>query len=89
MARLTAGDVKEILQTLEDGLRYIPKLGKTEKRAIRSKIRRQFAWLSEQSSLSAGMVLHELEQKLPDVFPQYPYGFAEQFKDLLSRKLKE
>lgn len=89
MARLTSRDVSTILQFLEDGLRLIPKINRAQKMAARSRIRRQFSWLSQLSAPTAGMVLNELEQRLSDLFPLYPMGFSEKLKELVKEKLKE
>jgi len=40
MARLTPRDIQEILQALEDGIRFITNLSKAEKLTMRNKIRR-------------------------------------------------
>jgi hypothetical protein len=87
MARLTPRDIQEILQALEDGIRFIPNLSKAEKLTMRNKIRKQFIWLSELSSPTAGMVFHELEKRLSDVFSLYPYGVSDKVKELLQEKL--
>jgi hypothetical protein len=89
MARLAARDVNAILQFLEDGIRLIPKINRAQKMAARSKIRRQFSWLSQLNAPSPGMVLNELEQRLPDLFPLYPMGVRERLKDLVKEKLRE
>jgi hypothetical protein len=89
MARLTGRDVSTILQFLEDGIRLIPKMNRAQKMAARSKIRRQFSWLSQLSAPTAGMVLNELEQRLPDLFPLYPMGVTERLKELVKERLKE
>ena len=89
MARITSRDVSTILQFLEDGLRLIPKINRAQKMAARSRIRRQFSWLSQLSAPTAGMVLSELEQRLSDLFPLYPMGFSEELKELVKEKLKE
>jgi len=87
MARLTPRDIQEILQALEDGIRFIPNLSKAERLTMRNKIRKQFIWLSELSSPTAGMVFHELEKRLSDVFSLYPYGVSDKVKQLLQEKL--
>ena len=87
MARLTPRDIQEILQALEDGIRFIPNLSKAERLKMRNKIRKQFIWLSEPSSPTAGMVFHELEKRLSDVFSLYPYGVSDKVKELLQEKL--
>ena len=89
MARLTARDVSTVLQFLEDGIRLIPKMNRAQKMAARSRIRRQFNWLAQLGAPTAGMVLNELEQRLPDLFPVYPIGVREELKELVKRKLKE
>jgi len=88
MARLAARDVNTILQFLEDGIRLIPKINRAQKMAARSKVRRQFSWLSQLSAPTAGMVINELEQKLPDLFPLYPIGVKERLKELVKEKLR-
>jgi len=87
MARLTPRDIQEILQALEDGIRFIPNLSKAERLRMRNKIRKQFTWLSELSNPTAGMVFHELEKRLSDVFSLYPYGVSDKVKELLQEKL--
>ena len=87
MARLTPRDIQEILQALEDGIRFIPNLSKAERLKMRNKIRKQFIWLSELSSPTAGMVFHELEKRLSDVFSLYPYGVSDKVRQLLQEKL--
>ena len=89
MARLAARDVNVILQFLEDGIRLVPKINRAQKMAARSKIRRQFSWLSQLSAPSAGMVLNELEQRLPDLLPLYPMGVRERLKEIVKERLKE
>ena len=87
MARLSPRDVQEILQVLEDGLRLIPKLSKSKKVATRSKIRKQYAWLSGLIDPTAEMVVHDLDKRLPDLFPLCPYGFTDRLQELLKKKL--
>ena len=89
MARLAARDVNAILQFLEDGIRLMPKTNRAQEMAARSKIRRQFSWLSQLSATSAGMVRKELEQRLPDLFNLYPLGVRERLKEIVKEKLKE
>ena len=86
MTRLNARDVKEILQTLEDGINLVPRVDKMEKMKMRSKIRGQFNWLLEQSSPTADMIFHKLVGRLSDVFSLYPYGFSDKLKKLLEEK---
>ncbi len=86
MSRLNPGDAKEILQMLEDGINLMPRLGKTEKMKMRSKIRKQFIWLLDLKNPTADMVFHQLETKLSDVFSLYPYGFSNKLKKLLEEK---
>ena len=89
MARLSARDVSTILQFLEDRIRLIPKINRAQKMAGRSRIRKQFSWLSQLSAPTAGMVLNEMEQRLSDLFTLYPIGFSEKLKELVKEKLKE
>ena len=72
MARLSPRDVQEILQVLEDGLRLIPKLSKSKKVTMRHKIRKQYAWLSGLIDPTTEMVVHDLDKRLPDLFPALP-----------------
>jgi len=87
MARLSSPDIQEILQVLEDGLRLIPKLSKSKKVAMRSKIRKQYAWLSGLIDPTAEMVVHDLDKRLPDLFPLCPYGFTDRLQELLKKEL--
>lgn len=86
MARLDTRDVKEILDMLEDEISFIPKLDKIEKMKMRSKIRKQTNWLLAWSSPTAEMIYQRLEERLSDVFSQYPYGFSNRVKKLLKVK---
>lgn len=86
MARLNPADVRKILQILEDGINLIPKLSKMEKMKIRSKIRKQFNWLSGLSAPNADMIFHKLEERLSDVFSALPYGFSDKVKKLLEER---
>ena len=87
MAQLSSRDIQEILQVLEDGIRLIPKLSRSKKVAMRRKIRKQYAWLSGLIDPTAGMVVHDLEERLSDLFQLYPYGFTDRLQELLKKKL--
>ena len=87
MAKLTSQDIQEILQMLEDGIRFLPRIARSQKAAMRRKIRRQYAWLAGLIDPTAGMVVHDLKVKLSDLFPLYSYGFAEQLEELLKEKI--
>ncbi|MFB0532706.1 MAG: hypothetical protein ACETVU_03455 [Desulfatiglandales bacterium] len=86
MARLSPGDVRAIVQVLEDGISLMPRLGRPEKLKMRSKIRKQFNWLAEQKDPTADMLFLKLQERLPDVFSLYPYGFGDKVKKLLQQK---
>jgi hypothetical protein len=87
MARLTAREIQDILQLLEDGIWLIPTLSKSKKVAMRSKIRKQYAWLLGLIDPTAELVVLDLEKRLPDLFPHYPYGFTDRLHELLKKKL--
>jgi hypothetical protein len=87
MAQLTSHDIQEILQVLEDGIRFIPRIARSQKAAMRRKIRRQYAWLAGLIDPTARMVVHDLKEKLSDLFPLYSYGFAERLEELLKEKI--
>jgi len=57
MARLNTRDVKEILDTLEDEVNSLPRVGKIEKMKMRSRIRRQTGWLLLLKNPSAEMII--------------------------------
>jgi len=86
MARLSPGDIRAIVQMLEDGINLMPKLARPEKLKMRSKVRKLFNWLSEQTNPTADMLFLKLQEKLPDVFPRYPYGFGDKLRKLLEQK---
>lgn len=88
MPRLNPRDVREILDMLEDEISFMPKLDKTEKMKVRSKIRKQFNWISELSNPTADMIFDRLEARLSDVFSLYPVGFNDKLKRLLKEKSK-
>ena len=86
MAGLSPGDVREILDMLEDGINFMPKLDKIEKMKMRSKIRKQGNWLLELRNPTAEMIFQTLEGRLSDVFSLYPYGFSDKIRKLLREK---
>jgi len=86
MPRLSPSDVRAIVQVLEDGISLMPRLGRPEKLKMRSKIRKQFNWLAEQKDPTADMLFLKLQERLPDVFSSYPYGFGDKVKKLLEQK---
>ena len=87
MARLRPDDVREILQILEDGINLMPKLDKMDKIRVRSKIRKQYGWLSTLSDPNVDTIYRKLEERLSDVFALYPFGFDDRIKKILARKL--
>jgi hypothetical protein len=87
MGRLTSQDIHEILQVLEDGIRFLPRITRSDKAAMRRKIRRQYAWLAGLTDPTAGMVVYDLKEKLSELFPLYSYGFAERLEELLKEKI--
>jgi len=87
MVRLRPDDVREILQILEDGIHLIPKLDNMDKIRVRSKIRKQYSWLSTVSDPSIDMIFLRLEERLSAVFPLYPFGFADRVMKILAEKL--
>lgn len=87
MARLNPGDVRDILQALEDGMSLMPKLDRMEKMRMRSKIRKQVTWLSGLNNPTAEMVLRGLQEKLSDALSRYPYGFGDSLKRLVEEKI--
>jgi hypothetical protein len=87
MARLRPDDVREILQILEDGITLMAKLDKMDKIRIRSKIRKQYGWLSTLSDPNVDTIYRKLEERLSDVFSLYPFGFTDRVKKTLARKL--
>ena len=83
MVSLNKGDVKEILKMLEDELNLTPKVDKIEKIKMRSRIRKQANWLLGSINPTANRLYNKLEDRLPEVFSLYPYGFSHQFTHLL------
>ena len=72
---------------LEDGIRSILKLSKPKKVTMRHKIRKHYGWLLGLTDPTAAMVVHDLEERLSDLFPLYPYGFTDRLQELLKAKL--
>ena len=87
MVSLDRRDVREILKMLEDELNLTPKLDKIEKMKMRSRIRKQANWLLSSRNPTADRLYNGLEERLPEVFCLYPYGFSHQLRDLLELKL--
>ena len=86
MPRLSKHDVTEILEMLEDGINFLPKLSRVEKMKLRSKIREQAGWLQEWRNPVAGGVFQKLEGKLANVFLLYPHGFDDRLRRFLEEK---
>lgn len=87
MVSLDKGDVREILKMLEDELNLTPKVDKIEKMKMRSRIRKQANWLFGTINPTANRLYNGLEDRLPEVFTLYPYGFCHQLRDFLDVKL--
>jgi hypothetical protein len=87
MARLRPDDVREILQILEDGISLMPKLDKMDRIRVRSRIRKQYSWLSALSDPNVDAIFRKLEERLSEVFSLYPFGFADRVKKILAEKL--
>jgi len=86
MARLGTRDVREILDMLEDGINFVPKLDRIEKMKMRGKIRKQAHWLLELRNPTPEHMFQTLENKISDVFSLYPYGFSDKIIKLLREK---
>jgi len=87
MARLRPDDVREILQILEDGINLMPKLDKMDRIRARSRIRKQYSWLSTLSDPNVDTIYRKLEERLSDVFSLYLFGFRDRVKKILAQKL--
>ncbi len=87
MSRLSKQDVSEIIDLLENELDSIRKLDRIEKMKMRSKIRKQTNWLILFGNPTSEKIFKKLEDKLPDVFSLYPFGFSDTFKKLLKVKV--
>jgi len=87
VARLTQGEIREILQMLEDGINLMHKLDRVQKLKMRSRIRRQITWLTDLRNPTAEFIFHGLEERLSDLFSSYPYGFSDKLRKLLKEKL--
>jgi hypothetical protein len=87
MVTLDKGDVREILKMLENELNLTAKVDKIEKMKMRSSIRKQANWLLGTMNPTADRLYNGLEDRLPEVFSLYPYGFCHQLRDLLDVKL--
>jgi hypothetical protein len=87
MSRLSKQDVSEIIDLLENELDSIRKLDRIEKMKMRSKIRKQTNWLISFGNPASEKIFKKLEDKLPDVFSLYPFGFSDTLKKLLKVKV--
>ena len=87
MPRLAPSDMRELLDMLENGIVALPKLGKIERMKMRSRIRRQEGWILALQNPTSEFILQRLQERLPDAFSLYPYGFKEQLKRLLDAKV--
>ena len=84
---LNKHDVREIIEMLENGLDFVPKLTGADKMMMRSKIRRQDNWLSVLKNPTTKGIFMKLNARLFDVFNLYPYGFPNKLKETLDAKL--
>jgi hypothetical protein len=89
MGHFSARDVREILQTVEDGITLVPNIGKLDKMKMRSQIRKQTSWLSGLTNPKAELVFLKLQERLSDVFRLYPYGFSERLNKLIHKKVAD
>ena len=87
MARLSDQDVTEIIEVLENELHGVPRLDRIEIMKMKTKIRHQASWLSSVLDPSPKKLFEKLKTRLPDVFFLLPYGFSENFKELLDEKI--
>ena len=87
MAKLQKTDLKQIVDVFEVELSLLPKLAKIEKMKMRSKIRRELYCLVALNNQTTQRLIKRLEEKLPDVFSAYPYGFSDKLRDLIELKL--
>ena len=87
MASLKKTDLKQIIDMFEVELSLLPKLAKIEKMKMRSRIRRELYCLVALNNQTAHRLIKRLEEKLPDVFSVYPYGFSDKLEDLIELKL--
>jgi hypothetical protein len=87
MSRLSKQDVSEIIDLLENELDSIRKLDRIEKMKLRSKIRKQTNWLIVFGNPNSEKIFKKLEDKLPDLFSLYPFGFSDTLKKLLKVKV--
>jgi hypothetical protein len=84
---LNKNDVREIIEMLEDGLHFVPKLSSADKMRMRSIIRRQDNWLLDLKKPTTKGIFMKLDVRLSDVFRLYPYGFSDKLKEKLDIKL--
>ena len=87
MSLLSKHDVREIIDLLENELDSIRKLDRIEKMKLRSKIRKQTNWLIVFGNPNSEKIFKKLEDKLPDLFSLYPFGFSDTLKKLLKVKV--
>ncbi len=88
MDRFSKHDVREIIDMLESELIIIPKINKTEKIKMVSRIRKQRYWLLAFRNPTSERVLKELEERLSDLFSVCTYGFPDKLKELVELKIK-
>lgn len=86
MPRLSPQDVRDIIETLENGINFIPRVSNIEKMKMRSKIREQESWLQEWRNPPAEAILQKLEGKLNSIFMLYTHDFVDKLRRLISDK---
>jgi hypothetical protein len=86
MKRFNRLELQEIQEMMENGLNLISNLDRVKKMKMRSQIRNQIEIIAEWDNPSMDRIMVRFEDKLYEVFNQYPYGFLEDFKKMLSIK---
>ena len=87
MARLSDQDVTEIIEVLENELHGVPRLDRIEIMKMKTKIRHQASWLLSTLNPTPKKLFEKLKSRLSDVFFLFPYGFSDDFKELLDEKI--
>ena len=86
--KLPESDIYEIFQLFENALARAPRVEKKRKMQMRGTIRDEVFQLFATENPAANRVMKRWEGRLGEVFDVLPFGFKDELRVLLRRKMK-
>ena len=87
MARLAKKDITEILEFFEKELDSLRNMNRIEKMRMKSRIRKQAAWLMAFRNPAVLKISAKLEEQLSDLFRLYHGGFKDKFRNPVKKEI--